>query len=380
MPPTPSEHKRKRAGVARPADPPTPPDTAGRTPRVSPALPGADLMAGSVAGPPVPPRRRSRSAMVPPAVAVIVGILLLGLVLVVVGFAPTVLGPFFQRRAEARAMEASRTAPVYALTSLPKLQRRLVSTATSLTAEEAYEAKRGTAARVAADRIASVSLERYLGVVVHKGDPATHMVAITFDDGPSKSTVGIARDLKAAGARATFFFVGGRARGHWQQQQQVLAAGSEIGSHTWDHERLMNMTAKGFDAQTVKTLDAIQHDAWYRPKLLRAMHGDIDAASVAMAKGLGLVVVNWSVHGNDTGDAESAERIARNALSAGPGDIVLLHETNPMTAEAVPAIIRGLQKRGLKLVTVSELLAASKTFKTERPTGSHRTAKRTSGH
>ena len=45
---------------------------------------------------------------------------------------------------------------------------------------------------------------------------------------------------------------------------------------------------------------------------------------------------------------------------ARPGSIVLMHETRKETVEALPAIIRNLQKRGLKLVTVSELLAASR--------------------
>jgi peptidoglycan/xylan/chitin deacetylase (PgdA/CDA1 family) len=315
-------------------------------------------------------RRTRRSAMAVPIVATIVGVMLLGVVLVVLGFAPGILTPVFQRRAEARAMEASRSAPGYAVSGLPTAQRKLVSAAASLTAEHAAGGVWSKEASAGGAHLASLKLDRYLGVIVHRGDPATHMVAITFDDGPSKNTAGIIKDLKAAGGKATFFFVGSRARGHWQQQQLVLAAGSEIGSHTWGHERLVRMTQKSFDAQTIRTEDVLKHDSSFRPKLLRAMHGDIDRASVAMAESLGLVVVNWSIHGDDTGNGQTTARIVRNALSAGSGDIVLLHETNPRTAEAIPAIIKGFEKRGLKLVTVSELLAASKTFKTEHPTGS----------
>jgi peptidoglycan/xylan/chitin deacetylase (PgdA/CDA1 family) len=365
MPPTPSEEQRAQTRAAGPVDPPAAPEMAVQEPVVPATLPGADLMAPPEQEPGLPGERRSRMALL--VLAAIVGVMLLGVALVVVGFAPAVLDTVVQRRAEAQAVEASRTAPGYALTGLPKVQRKFVSTATSLTTEQAVQARWGSEAQLHGKRLAAISLDRYLGVVVRQGDPSTRMVAITFDDGPSKNTTTIVKQLSAAGAKATFFFVGSRAKGHWQQTQQVLAAGSEIGSHTWDHVRLVSMTNTEFDRQTVITEDIIERDTSFRPKLLRAMHGDIDAAAVARAKSLGLVVVNWSVHGGDTDASGTLARITLNALSAGAGDIILLHETNPLTAQAVPAIIRGLQERGLRLVTVSQLLGASTTFRTERP-------------
>jgi peptidoglycan/xylan/chitin deacetylase (PgdA/CDA1 family) len=322
----------------------------------------------------------SRPGMALPVVAAIVAVMALGVVLVVFGFAPSILDPIVQRRAEARAMEASRVAPGYAVSDLPKAQRKLVSAAASLTARQAAQGVWDEDARAAGERLSALKLDRYRGVVVRKGDPDTRMVAITFDDGPSRNTATLVKDLEAAGARATFFFVGSRARGHWQQQQLVLAAGSEIGSHTWSHVRLMAMTETAFGAEAAKAEDVFRHDSSFRPKLIRAMQGDIDAGSVAMADSLGLVVVNWSVHGDDTTRDHSAAQIARAALSARGGDIILLHETNPVTAEALPTIIKGLQKRGLKLVTVSELLAASKTFKTARPKVGHHSERSASGH
>jgi peptidoglycan/xylan/chitin deacetylase (PgdA/CDA1 family) len=296
--------------------------------------------------------------------------------MVVVGSFPVVRDLVGQRRAEARAAQLERSAPRYALTGLSTAQRILVSTVTSSTAERAAIERWGAGARTQGERLAAVDLRRFLGVIVQRGDPATRMVALTFDDGPSANTLRIVEDLEVSGAKATFFFVGSRARGHWQQQQRVLAAGLEIGSHTWDHARLMNLSQSSFDAQTVKTADSVQRDTSFRPRLLRAMHGDIDSADVAMARALGLVVVNWSVHGNDTGAGQTMARIAANGLSAGSGDIVLLHETNPLTVKAVPYIIKGLQAKGLRLVTVSELLAASRTVATQRAPGSRRVGRR----
>jgi peptidoglycan/xylan/chitin deacetylase (PgdA/CDA1 family) len=53
--------------------------------------------------------------------------------------------------------------------------------------------------------------------------------------------------------------------------------------------------------------------------------------------------------------------IVRRALRARPGGIVAMHDaggyTRTQTLQAVPAIVRGLRRRHLRLVTVAELYA-----------------------
>jgi peptidoglycan/xylan/chitin deacetylase (PgdA/CDA1 family) len=66
-------------------------------------------------------------------------------------------------------------------------------------------------------------------------------------------------------------------------------------------------------------------------------------------------MVLWSVDGHDW-EYDDPNRVAAAVLDhVTPGSIVLLHDTNAVTARALPAIIEGLRRDGYSLVPVSEL-------------------------
>ncbi len=200
--------------------------------------------------------------------------------------------------------------------------------------------------------------------IVRGGDRSTGMVAVTFDDGPSPNTTALINALKKAGVHGTFFFVGGRTVGHAGLVREVMALGNEIGDHTWTHTTLRGISPAIFEYQVEQAQRMLTYELLgYRPKVLRGRAGAADESLVRMAKSLGddLLVVNWSADGDDTDFAKTPLDIANHVLkSARAGDIILLHETNPRTADALPLILSGLRDRGLKAVTVSELLAASR--------------------
>ena len=63
-------------------------------------------------------------------------------------------------------------------------------------------------------------------------DPNKPMIALTFDDGPSKYTWDIVNTLQAHKARATFFVLGNRVPTHQAAIDNVLANHNEIASHS----------------------------------------------------------------------------------------------------------------------------------------------------
>ncbi len=72
-------------------------------------------------------------------------------------------------------------------------------------------------------------------------------------------------------------------------------------------------------------------------------------------------VVNWNVQANDwDSPAPSPDEITQRVLSSvGNGSIILLHDWVDNMVAALPAIIQGIQARGLRLVTVPQLIADS---------------------
>src|SRR5438270_699230 len=79
--------------------------------------------------------------------------------------------------------------------------------------------------------------------------------------------------------------------------------------------------------------------------------GSWDDQVVTAAKDQGLRVVNWNVDPQDWRANTSAKQITRRVLThAGAGSIVDLHDgggNQSATVKALPAIIKGLRKRGL---------------------------------
>ena len=96
-------------------------------------------------------------------------------------------------------------------------------------------------------------------------------VALTFDDGPRRSTTEKLLDgLLERGASATFFVVGEELAGNEDLVERMKNEGHQIGNHTWSHVRLTgtpNETALEELGRTDEALRDILGDGdyWIRP-------------------------------------------------------------------------------------------------------------------
>lgn len=195
-----------------------------------------------------------------------------------------------------------------------------------------------------------------VGAIVRAGPRAGREVALTFDDGPSRTqTPAILETLVAFGAHATFFEEGRHVAGREALMRQILAAGDEIGNHSFDHP------IDPGTAELTSTDEAIRGATGFEPCLFRPPYGEIDAKVERAARAAGLEIVLWTLDSEDDhhpGVAAIRRRVVRRAR---PGAIVLLHDGghHPQTVEALSGILEGLQARGFRCVTVSELLGGT---------------------
>ncbi|MBC8068605.1 MAG: polysaccharide deacetylase family protein [Deltaproteobacteria bacterium] len=196
------------------------------------------------------------------------------------------------------------------------------------------------------------------GRVVYAGPSAPDMVALTFDDGPSPTlTPRVLEVLRLHHARATFFVLGDAAERHPEALRKIVLAGHELGNHGFSHRSFRSLFPSEIAAELDRTADAIASVGGARPTLVRPPFGRFPESSVALLAGRGEDLVLWTVDGGDSDHAD-AERIAEAVVRAAtPGAIVLLHDREPDTLYALPAILSGLARKGLRVVTVSELLA-----------------------
>lgn len=188
------------------------------------------------------------------------------------------------------------------------------------------------------------------------------VIALTFDDGPSLRDTGKLLDLlKAEQVPATFFVLGSQIdAGRQGLVQRAFNEGHEIGNHTYSHLTLRKVSADKVRDELTKTSNLIAQLTGRKPTIARPPTGAYDDTTVAVCKELGLALVNWSYQScpEDWNHRGEPQYIADFVVSkAANGHIVLLHDVNASTMEAMPAMIKGLKARGFRFMTVSQMLA-----------------------
>jgi peptidoglycan-N-acetylglucosamine deacetylase len=185
------------------------------------------------------------------------------------------------------------------------------------------------------------------------------VVALTFDDGPHPTQTWRLLELFAAeNIKVTFFEIGKNVAAHPELARAILAAGHEIGNHSRTHANLGKMTdvaAVGADLRETQAI--IKEATGYTPVVFRAPYISHGAALWAALDELGLPSIGGAHSASDWDAAVTKEGVIERSVKAGAGDIVILHTWPEKTAEALPEIIKQLRAKGLRFVTVSELLA-----------------------
>jgi peptidoglycan/xylan/chitin deacetylase (PgdA/CDA1 family) len=227
-------------------------------------------------------------------------------------------------------------------------------------------------------------------------------LALTFDGGSDAGeTERILEVLGERGVTATFFLTGGYIRHNPALVRRIVAAGHEVGNHTWSHPHLTDWdrsrrhtTLSGRDRQflqqellrTAEAFEAATGRAM--APLWRAPYGEVNGELLGWAAAAGWHHVGWTrddAGGRHTLDSLDwvAERSSRNYLTSAEigerilsfggggaglnGGIVLMHlSTRPVDPAVgrLAGLIDELRAGGCRLVTVSGLRegAAPPTF------------------
>lgn len=184
-------------------------------------------------------------------------------------------------------------------------------------------------------------------------------VAITFDDGPSSSLTPQVLDiLKRHGASATFFVLGDNASRNPSILARAVAEGHEIGNHTYSHIKMSGSSQDTVCSEIERTSAIIQSATGVSPRVMRPPYGATNGNLVnLMFNKYGMRSILWNVDTNDWRHPGVSVVVKRAVGGAKPGSIILLHDIHSSTLAAVEGIVTGLQARGFKLVTVSQLIA-----------------------
>lgn len=181
------------------------------------------------------------------------------------------------------------------------------------------------------------------------------LVALTFDDGPRSSTTGPLLDgLELREVPATFFLVGNRIPGNEDLVRRMGQEGHQVGIHTYDHVELKGLSREDFDLQVGRTRALITQVLGEGSYWLRPPYGFIDKSAENWCGG---PVILWSVDPEDWRDSDVDRIVAAVVEHVSDGDIILLHDLFPSSAQAALRIVDTLLAKGYCFVTVEQLMS-----------------------
>ncbi len=196
--------------------------------------------------------------------------------------------------------------------------------------------------------------------VYTSGDPGSHLIALTFDDGPDKDkTPEILDILKQNDIKATFFIVGENAEHNEDIIECIIRDGHEIGNHTFAHKYLGGKMRAVVEREIDLCDDVIYNHAEYNSVVFRPPGGIYDATLRAVCAERGYAVVLWSIDTRDWAGTSASEIENEILKCVEDGSIILMHDNiygEAHTAEALRNVIPKLKKLGYSFVTVSELI------------------------
>ncbi|KAJ7505096.1 carbohydrate esterase family 4 protein [Mycena galericulata] len=186
-------------------------------------------------------------------------------------------------------------------------------------------------------------------------------IALTFDDGPYIYLCNISDLFTAADAKATFFMNGNNWDCIYDRiscVKHAFAAGHMIGSHTWAHADLTNLTTPQIEDAMFRMEEAFSRILGVLPGFMRPPYGDYNdnIQSIASRRGQSLALWDW-----DTGDADGnttaqSEAVYKDATGS-PNALILQHETEKTTyTTLVPYALNLFKSKGYNLVTMAECL------------------------
>ncbi|KAJ7666319.1 carbohydrate esterase family 4 protein [Mycena rosella] len=190
-------------------------------------------------------------------------------------------------------------------------------------------------------------------------------VALTFDDGPYKWIKNISDTVTAAGGNCTFFVNGLNWDCIYDPAQQdglkyAYGMGHQIGSHTWSHADLTNVTDAQMDSEFTKNDLAITRILGATPAFMRPPYGSYNDAVREAAAQHGKTLIIWDLDsGDSTGSNVSTSKAVYDKGKMSPtGNILALnHETSATTVtDVLPYALQILAAYKYKFVTVAQCL------------------------
>lgn len=174
-------------------------------------------------------------------------------------------------------------------------------------------------------------------------------VALTFDDGPHPIYTPMLLDLLAAvDIKATFFLIGEHVKRHPHLARRMVEEGHGIGGHTVAHREVIGLGKQELQSELEQCRALIRDASGADSLLFRPPRGKLDGASIHRICRSGYCLVHWSKTYSDYRQDGLAPLMSRmHADPPAARDVVLLHDHNAHTVEALSRLMPEWRRNGL---------------------------------
>ncbi|MCE5323262.1 polysaccharide deacetylase family protein [bacterium] len=207
----------------------------------------------------------------------------------------------------------------------------------------------------ASDLIARLNSTRGNTAKLYGVKTSRKIIALSFDDGPKPDSGVLLDILKQKGVRATFFVVGKQAEAFPDIVKRMAGEGHDIQNHTYNHRALEFLSPKEIEQEIAAGSVCVRKITGRGTHFIRPPGARAGKRLPEIVKQLGMTAVYWTANCASV-EGTSKEKMFRYVVSsARPGGIILMHNLEGVTLQALPDIIDALKKKGYTFVTISEL-------------------------
>ena len=196
------------------------------------------------------------------------------------------------------------------------------------------------------------------GQLTSQVQTANKVVALTFDDGPTKNVDDILQLLEQYNAKATFFLIGEEIEKHPEEAKKIVAAGHQIGNHTHSHKAMIFKSNSFIEQEIEKTDSLIRNLGYTGPIYIRPPYSKKLIIFPYYLYKNNRHTVTWNIE-PDTLYKKADDKIDYVKQQIEPGSIILMHPMYDQTGielQAIEGILQALTAAGYTFVTVEELL------------------------
>ena len=182
---------------------------------------------------------------------------------------------------------------------------------------------------------------------------SSKVVALTFDDGPSRYTSMLLDGLKERDVKVSFFVLGSKAEKNYEILKRMSDEGHLIGNHTYSHKNLYRLSAEEIFNEIDKTNLIIESITGTSTKYFRPSYGLYNQKIEELTN---MKIILWNL---DTLDwkIKNSKQITRRVVSTvKDGSIILMHDVYKTSVKAALDIIDKLQEEGYTFLRVDELM------------------------